>query len=778
MDSTTGAGQIALTSPVLYVNWVDTITQTITWNNFGDAGAASQSVAIALYQETPIGTGLPAEPKLLDTITAGTANTGSYSWIPANSSVPFGTHGLIIQVSLVSDPAVSARSTEPFTVPESGDIYYVNDSSTADDQYTAAAGSNRDDGKSPSQPLPGIDQVLRDYTLATGSVIDVDPGAYLMIDPLEISGALNYGLGIDQGFTIQGPANGFAATLTPANPFDADTVNLIQLEDASFVTINDLTLTGAGRGLFVQDSTNFSATGLTISDMAEEGIRIGAGSSVTLLNDITVTNSGLTGIYIDGTTGLLTGLTVSNSGTNVPTIDLGDPSFQSGVWLDDTGAATVIGSTIFNNPDGLFIVNGGAAAMVGDPNLTDGDGDVVHDNAGYGIFANGNVTVAGDVVYDKSDPGAFGIEAQAGATATENVVYASSIGIVADDPNQITDNRVYDNASIGIDSINDVGAGGTVAITGNVVYSNATGIVDQRNYGNTAMQIGNNLVYANTTAAITIDGQNSVSVTNNTIDQPAGDGINVFSGNSGSQLRDNILVIGAGTGINVGPASQNGFFSDYNMFDLTNPGAGAVGEWQNVLQVSLAAWQSTTLTDADSFTGNPLFVNPTGAEGVLGYVSPSQPGYDDDFHVQSEYDDFRGGSTAPILNASGKPFSHRDRRHNFSAIAGDRPRRAQSQFQQRTAAERRLHQSRELRRYGAGVRKPEPIHSGSGPVRRHDADRRNQRHDHLALIRFHRRRQPFVFDERNQFHRDRVRRFQHRQLQMGGAHRFGGRRDL
>jgi Ca2+-binding RTX toxin-like protein len=225
-DATTGAGQIAPTSPVLYVNWVDNIPHTITWNNFGDAGASTQSVNIALYQETPVGPGLVSEPKLLEMIATAVTNTGSYTWIPTPATVPYGTYGLIVQVSLIGDPAVSSRSTEPFTVPQNGSTYYVNDGSTANDQYTTAPGSNRNDGMLPSQPLPDIDTVPRNYSLTAGSVIDVDPGTYDMIAPFEISGSLNYGLGIDQGFTVQGPTNGAVALLTAAIPGNP-TMNLI-----------------------------------------------------------------------------------------------------------------------------------------------------------------------------------------------------------------------------------------------------------------------------------------------------------------------------------------------------------------------------------------------------------------------------------------------------------------------------------------------------------------------------------------------------------------------
>ncbi len=680
VDPTTGAAQIALTSPVLYTNWVDNVPHTITWSNFGNAGASNQSVQITLYQETPLGTGLPSEPKLLKTITAGTSNIGSYTWIPTPATVPYGTYGLLVKVSLVGGPGVFDRTTETFTVPENGSTYYVNDGSTANDQYTTAPGSNRNDGKLPSQPLPNIDNVLREYSLVSGSVIKVDPGSYSMIDPFEVSGSLNYGLGIDQGFTVQGPTNGFAAVLTPANPDNASSVNLIQLEDANFVTINNLTLTGAGRGIYVQDSTNFSATGLTISNMANEGVRIDTNATVTLLHNLTVTNSGLAGIYISGTTGTISGADVSNSGTSVSSYNAGQANEDSGlyvvgpvaavsgtfddnlgwgIYLSDPGAVSVTDSTVFGNLDGIYVDGGNA--VIGDPLLTDNAGNVVHDNTGYGIFATGSVTVTGNVVYDEAGANSFAIEVQAGATATENVAYASRIGIVDDSATLVSANRVYDNAQIGVDDIADVfSSSGTVTITNNVIYSNGIGIDDQRYYPATAVRIANNLIYANGTAAISITGQNGVSIVNNTIDQPLGDGIDIAGSNTGTQLRNNIIVIGSGIGINVAANSESGFASDYNLFyipssSLVGGSTGAIGEWEGVLQLSLLAWQATTGADPDSFTANPDFVNPGGAEGVLGYVSPSQPGYDDDFHLQSKYQDFRGGGLAPIIGTSGKP---------------------------------------------------------------------------------------------------------------------------
>ena len=176
-DPTTGAAQIALTSPVLYVNWVDNAPHTITWSNFGNAGASNQSVQIDAVP------GNPAWHR------ACRASRNCWRRSPRGPATPAPTPGSRRPRQCRTAPMacwsrsrwsairrVFDRSTEPFTVPENGSTYYVNDGSTANDQYTTAPGSNRNDGKLPSQPLPNIDNVLRNYSLTSGSVIYVDPG--------------------------------------------------------------------------------------------------------------------------------------------------------------------------------------------------------------------------------------------------------------------------------------------------------------------------------------------------------------------------------------------------------------------------------------------------------------------------------------------------------------------------------------------------------------------------------------------------------------------------
>ena len=89
---------------------------------------------------------------------------------------------------------------------------------------------------------------------------------------------------------------------------------------------------------------------------------------------------------------------------------------------------------------------------------------------------------------------------------------------------------------------------------------------------------------------------------------------------------------------------------------MTSDG-GQVAFWQGIARPTLAAWQDTAFTDQNSFAVNPLFVNPVGVGGVLGYSSPADDGRDDDFHLQSVCGSFHGGSLAPAVSAvTGLPF--------------------------------------------------------------------------------------------------------------------------
>ena len=63
------------------------------------------------------------------------------------------------------------------------------------------------------------------------------------------------------------------------------------------------------------------------------------------------------------------------------------------------------------------------------------------------------------------------------------------------------------------------------------------------------------------------------------------------------------------------------------------------------------------MTDGNSLSLDPKFINPAGADGILGY-GQNADGSDDNFHLQSTVGSVKGAASAPILNlATGLPTS-------------------------------------------------------------------------------------------------------------------------
>ena len=110
----------------------------------------------------------------------------------------------------------------------------------------------------------------------------------------------------------------------------------------------------------------------------------------------------------------------------------------------------------------------------------------------------------------------------------------------------------------------------------------------------------------------------------------------------------------SGVALSVAADSQTGFESDFNLFHIT--GSGKVASWQNLIRTDLVSWRNTALQDENSLQRDPLFVDPDGADNVLGFANSAQDGRDDDFHITSQNGSFHGGALAPVRDAgSGLP---------------------------------------------------------------------------------------------------------------------------
>jgi hypothetical protein len=169
--------------------------------------------------------------------------------------------------------------------------------------------------------------------------------------------------------------------------------------------------------------------------------------------------------------------------------------------------------------------------------------------------------------------------------------------------------------------------------------------------------VENNLIYGNREVGILDNAGNSVANVrkNNTIYQLDTNAVVINSPNSSASYRNNIITTGSGIGLSVDTRSQFNFVSDYNLIQVT--GAGSVGRWADRDYKTLTEWQSISGRDANSLSVDPLFVSPTGQDSQLGYLSSTNLGNDDNFHLSSAFGSLRNSALAPIVTAIAGGYS-------------------------------------------------------------------------------------------------------------------------
>ncbi len=188
----------------------------------------------------------------------------------------------------------------------------------------------------------------------------------------------------------------------------------------------------------------------------------------------------------------------------------------------------------------------------------------------------------------------------------DNIVFDNYNGLVGS--GTFTSNRSYDNIASGLS------VGGNSTVVGNQIYDNAIGIQGSASGGGV---FTNNLIYANTTLGVGIHGTYGILFANNTVYDLTGDALAVDSSASSVQIKSNILWAVTGTDITVAPDSEIGFTSDYN--DLVTAGGNVLGHWEGRNFSNRIDWFYELNLDQHSITTDPQFVNPAGADGVIGY---------------------------------------------------------------------------------------------------------------------------------------------------------------
>ncbi|MFI5378326.1 MAG: right-handed parallel beta-helix repeat-containing protein, partial [Tepidisphaerales bacterium] len=578
---------------------IESETFTVTWRSEVTTGTASID--------------LMSGNSVVQNIANGVPNSGSYAWsVPA--SIAPGSY--TIRISRTSPSPSSGISAASFNIVGPVHTFYVNDGTFQAGDFTTAAGDDANNsGLDPADPKASIRAILQAYNLLPGDVIDVDAGNYMLSNNIVVPATRS-------GIIIRGfydPANPTHVAIINRNSTTAGSY-VFDIQGATNVTLDHLTLVGGDIGVNLAD--NATATGFTLSNSevygsATDGVYVGIANNGAVIsgNRIHDVAAGYrpTAIYVDNAQATVSNNVVYNE------------QFY-GIDVSPGHSSTVTGNTAYNSGTGIYA----DTATI--------SGNIAYNNPSAGIVVGGGASATGNTTYNDTGSGGYpqaGIQVY-GGTVQGNISYANVYGIYVSGSGTITGNLLYNNTTDG------AAFGNSTVFNANVVYGNGWGVVinSAPNAAARGPSLSNDLIYGNTSGGISLNGGDITPIDNNTIYQTTGDAIDVTGAPYSTQvdIRNNILWATTGYALHVDSSAQSGITADFN--DLYATGTGKIGFWQNVAYTSLATWQLASLEDADSISTDPLFVNAAAG----------------DFHEQSLYGSFHGGSLAPVLNvATGLP---------------------------------------------------------------------------------------------------------------------------
>ncbi len=548
---------------------------------------------------------------LATSLALGNDGRASFAWT-AGPVTETNTALIRVTANVASSP--KDVSDEPFLITNSGTSFYVNDASTAGDEFTSATGDNLNSGKQPNRPMSSLRALLAVYDLDAGDVVQIDTGLYRLIANAVIGPE-------DSGVRIEGPSNA-GAVLDRGDTRDSSAV--IELVEADGVVLQRLTLTGgryavlAGPNadaddLELRDNLIYGNTAAAI--YLAEGLGV-ASDRVTIAGNTIYQNGD--GIRVEGADAIIqSNLIYDNTDTAVSVTGAGALIEGNRVYghtlhgIIALGEDTVIQSNIvYGNGIGIETVSTRSRVTIAE--------NTVFNNVSAGIRASGNALIQGNTVYEQDELGGTGIYAFGPESEVlDNVVHSNDQGIYAPAGATIKGNRVYNNAQAGIRATSNS------VIEANWIYSNSIGVLGDFSFTG---RIAFNAIYANHNQGILLRGIGAL-IDNNTIYQLVGDAIWLEGPSFNVTLRNNILWAESGYDLYVAPNAQAGFDSDYNLLNQGADPNAHVGFWGGQVRDSLSDWQAATGKETHSVAGDPLFVDLDGADNTLGYRAENG-GYD------------------------------------------------------------------------------------------------------------------------------------------------------
>lgn len=603
-------------APAFFTDYEQEQARLIVWEHFNIEG----TVDLELHRE---GEGMI---ELIDTVahdnqpsqvTEQSDREGSFFWSAQSSGIPADEIDRYKIHVVPTDYAEAASSNrEPFSIVESDNSFYVNDSSSEGTVYTNAVGDHRNTGLTPDSPKASLYALLQNYELGSEDTVFVDDGSYINIRDFLISSEVD--LGANEAFTLTGPEPG-EGTAFFNRADDRTGTHHFQLLDADFVTLRNLTMENAHRGIAVEDNSSFSTLeNLILRDQSGDQIFLSSDSERANLSNLTLEDGGGYGIRGSDRVETLVDSTIRNHGA-------------WGVYLANPGNLLMTGNLIEENVSGgLYVDNNrsGTTAVIGSESLVAGEGNRLKNNSEKAVqveLRQGALFVGNTVARTGATEGSGrGVETR-NSEVRANVIHGHATGIFSGTNSVISENRIFENADYGI----YLDSASNETITRNVVSQTDIGIYSRRTSANTYQ---NNLIYETETYGLYHQGGNDAVFENQTIYVTSGDALRLHNA-SGATLKNNIFHVREGAAIRLDPDSQTGFSSDFNLFDRIDD--AVIGSWAGADRTTFSDWRNASFEDASSLEIDPVFVDPA----------------ENNFHLQSMHGWFENGEIAPVIDA-------------------------------------------------------------------------------------------------------------------------------
>ena len=530
----------------------------------------------------------------------------------------------------------------------------------ATNYYVTKSGNDRNNGQSPAQAWLTIDKAM-DHSYSGGDTLFIGSGDYWEYMPMSSAGSSG------QPFVIYGDVTG-KKTGQPAGSVgigDSNKNYAIEIKDKNDIHIHGITFQGPKKScVYISGSDNIEISHCTMKWQSQYGIFTYKAGGYLRFTDNTITD-GTYSIYLyysdDSALADILSNTITNStiGIYCHTTDIDSIAYNSISGINNYGiyvryatpCNTICHNDVYNiwNSYGIYVYRTNCPSVVN---------NVIYNIQKIGIYAYGSSgysigSISNNVIHDIwSDTGIYAKYYDVDRISNNTIYTFQNRGIYVHGNNSYTVSAIDSNyihngwkegiyvfrtknvSSIIHNHIHNVDIGihwnpssyyEVMSFSNNVVHSNYTGGMLIKYIDNTT--INNNLIYGNPYwdgygIWINNDNNRTVHLKNNTIYNPGDYGI--YGRNVNGTWCNNIIV-----------GSNNYGIYGNNTFDITDS-YNCV--WDNVNN-----WAGNASSGIGSFSQDPLFVDPDGADNTLGGSNWE----DDDLHIQSTGSSWHFGAWLP-----------------------------------------------------------------------------------------------------------------------------------